>query len=168
MFSRSVSGVNKSEPELHQALKNAAPLARYLEKNASSADAADIFQESIARVLEQARQKPVLNPLAYAFTVARHMLMRLKPLPAEQPDELACQSANPEEMVSLQQTVALFSQALAAMPALRRQVFVLYRMEGKSRSCIAALLQISEEAVSKHVSRALADIQRHIDKQRAV
>ena len=58
MFSKSVSGVNQSEPELHQALKNAAPLARYLEKNASSADAADIFQESIARVLEQARQKP--------------------------------------------------------------------------------------------------------------
>ena len=168
MFSRSVSGVNQSEPELHQALKNAAPLARYLEKNASSADAADIFQESIARVLEQARQKPVLNPLAYAFTVARHMLMRLKPLPAEQPDELACQSANPEEMASLQQTVTLFSQALEAMPALRRQVFVLYRMEGKSRSCIAALLQISEEAVAKHVSRALADIQRQIDRQRAV
>ncbi|WP_215396150.1 RNA polymerase sigma factor [Rheinheimera oceanensis] len=167
MFRESVSSVNQSEPELHQALKNAASLARYLEKNASSADAADIFQESIARVLEQARQKPVLNPLAYAFTVARHMLMRLKPLPAEQPDELACQSANPEEMASMQQTVALFSQALAAMPALRRQVFVLYRMEGKSRSCIATLLQISEEAVSKHVSRALADIQRQIDQQRA-
>ena len=163
-----MSIVEKPEQDVHQALKNAAPLARYLERNASSADAADIFQESIARVLEQARQKPVLNPLAYAFTVARHMLMRLKPLPAEQPDELACQSANPEEMASIQQTVALFNQALAAMPALRRQVFVLYRMEGKSRSCIAALLQISEEAVSKHVSRALADIQRQIDRQHTV
>mgnify|MGYP006168079189 FL=1 len=54
------------------------------------------------------------------------------------------------------------------MPALRRQVFVLYRVEGKSRSHIATLLQISEEAVSKHVSRALADIQRQIDQQRAV
>ena len=168
MFSRSVSGVNQSEPELHQALKNAAPLARYLEKNASSADAADIFQESIARVLEQARQRPILNPLAYAFTVARHMLMRLKPVQAEEPDQVLCQSANPEEMASMQQTVDLFSQALAAMPTLRRQVFVLFRMEGKSRSDIAALLQISEDAVSKHVSRALADIQRLIDQSRVV
>jgi RNA polymerase sigma-70 factor (ECF subfamily) len=54
------------------------------------------------------------------------------------------------------------------MPPLRRQVFVLLRMEGKSRSDIAALLQISEDAVSKHVSRALADIQRLIDQSRVV
>jgi RNA polymerase sigma-70 factor (ECF subfamily) len=162
-----MSSLEKPEHKLHHLLKDAAPLARYLQKNASSADAADIFQESIARVLEQARQKPLLNPLAYAFTVARHMLLRLKALPAEQPDELACQSANPEEMASMQQTVELVSQTLAAMPALRRQVFVLYRMEGKSRSSIAALLQISEEAVAKHVSRALADIQRRLDRQRA-
>ncbi len=159
-----MSSLEKPDPELHQVLKNTAPLAGYLAKNASSADAADIFQESIARVLEQARQKPLLNPLAYAFTVARHMLMRLKPVTAEEPDELACQSANPEEMASMQQTVALFNQALAAMPALRRQVFVLYRMEGKSRSSIASLLQISEDAVAKHISRALADIQRLRDR----
>ncbi len=51
-----MSIVEKPEQDVHQALKNAAPLARYLERNASSADAADIFQESIARVLEQAKQ----------------------------------------------------------------------------------------------------------------
>ena len=149
-------------------LENTEPLLRYLQKNASSADAADIFQEAVTRVLEQTRQKPILNPLAYAFTVARHLLMRIRNQPAEQPDELVCQSANPEEMASMQQTIDLFGQTLAAMPALRRQVFVLYRVEGKSRSHIATLLQISEEAVSKHVSRALADIQRQIDQQRVV
>ncbi|GAA0561581.1 RNA polymerase sigma factor [Rheinheimera aquimaris] len=149
-------------------LENTEPLLRYLQKNANSADAADIFQEAVTRVLEQTRQKPILNPLAYAFTVARHLLMRIRNHPAEQPDELVCQSANPEEMASMQQTVELFGQTLAAMPALRRQVFVLYRVEGKSRSHIATLLQISEEAVSKHVSRALADIQRQIDQQRVV
>jgi RNA polymerase sigma-70 factor (ECF subfamily) len=63
--------------------------------------------------------------------------------------------------------VDLLSQALSAMPPLRRQVFVLLRMEGKSRSEIATLLQISEDAVSKHVSRALADIQRLLDQQPA-
>jgi RNA polymerase sigma-70 factor (ECF subfamily) len=119
-------------------------------------------------VLEQAKQRPILNPLAYAFTVARHMLMRLKPFQAEEADEVVCQSANPEEMASMQQTVHRFSQALAAMPSLRRQVFVLFRMEGKSRSDIAALLQISEDAVSKHVSRALADIQRSLDQRRGL
>lgn len=160
-----MSVVEKQQLDVHQALKNADPLARYLQRNASSADAADIFQESVTRVLEQAKQRPILNPLAYAFTVARHMLMRLKPTQAEEPDQLLCQSANPEEMASMQQTVDLLSQALAAMPTLRRQVFVLLRMEGKSRSDIAALLQISEDAVSKHISRALADIQRLLDQQ---
>lgn len=160
-----MSVVEKQQQDVHQALKNADPLARYLQRNASSADAADIFQESVTRVLEQAKQRPILNPLAYAFTVARHMLMRLKPAQAEEPDLQPCQSANPEEMASMQQTVDLLSQALAAMPTLRRQVFVLLRMEGKSRSDIAALLQISEDAVSKHISRALADIQRLLDQQ---
>jgi RNA polymerase sigma-70 factor (ECF subfamily) len=160
-----MSVVEKQQQDVHQALKNADPLARYLQRNASSADAADIFQESVTRVLEQSRQRPILNPLAYAFTVARHMLMRLKPAQAEEPDLQPCQSANPEEMASMQQTVDLLSQALAAMPTLRRQVFVLLRMEGKSRSDIAALLQISEDAVSKHISRALADIQRLLDQQ---
>ncbi len=160
-----MSVVEKQQLDVHQALKNADPLARYLQRNASSADAADIFQESVTRVLEQAKQRPILNPLAYAFTVARHMLMRLKPTQAEEPDQLLCQSANPEEMASMQQTVDLLSQALSVMPSLRRQVFVLMRMEGKSRSEIAALLQISEDAVSKHISRALADIQRLLDQQ---
>ena len=160
-----MSVVEKQQQDVHQALKNADPLARYLQRNASSADAADIFQESVTRVLEQSRQRPILNPLAYAFPVARHMLMRLKPAQAEEPDLQPCQSANPEEMASMQQTVDLLSQALAAMPTLRRQVFVLLRMEGKSRSDIAALLQISEDAVSKHISRALADIQRLLDQQ---
>lgn len=94
--------------------------------------------------------------------------MRLKALPAEHPDELACQSANPEDMAILQQTIEQFEQTLAKMPELRRQVFVLYRVEGKSRTCIAALLKISEDAVSKHVSRALADIQRVLDQHKAV
>ncbi|WP_053425842.1 sigma-70 family RNA polymerase sigma factor [Rheinheimera sp. KL1] len=162
-----MSVVEKLQQDMHQALKNSGPLVRYLQRNASSADAADIFQESIVRVLEQAKHRPILNPLAYAFTVARHMLMRLKPAQTEEPDLQPCQSANPEEMASMQQTVDLLSQALSAMPPLRRQVFVLLRMEGKSRSEIAALLQISEDAVSKHVSRALADIQRLLDQQPA-
>lgn len=163
-----MSTVEKPDEELHLDLVNSAPLARYLERHTNSADAADIFQESITRVLEQAKLRPIQNPLAYAFTVARNMLMRLKSQPAEEPDELVCQGANPEEMASMEQTVDLFRQALADMPSLRREVFVLYRMEGKSRSYIATSLQISEEAVSKHVSRALADIQRHIDQNRVL
>ncbi|WP_337842717.1 sigma-70 family RNA polymerase sigma factor [Rheinheimera sp.] len=161
-----MSTAEKPEPQPNQELENSGSLARYLERHASRADAADIFQESITRVLEQARQRPIQNPLAYAFTVARHMLMRLKTTAAESVDELVCQSANPEEQVSSQQTLALLEQALQQMPSQRRQAFVLYRMEGKSRSEIARLMQISDDAVSKHVSRALADIQRLIDQHR--
>jgi RNA polymerase sigma-70 factor (ECF subfamily) len=160
-----MSLAEKPDQDIHQAVRKTELLAQYLEKNASRVDAADIYQESIARVLEQAKRKPILNPLAYAFTVARHLLMRLTPTQADDPEELLCQNGNPEEMVSLHQTVDLLNQALAAMPTLRRQVFVLFRMEGKSRREIAALLQISEDAVAKHVSRALADIQRQLDQQ---
>jgi len=162
-----MSTAEKPNQQLSQGLENSGSLARYLERNASKADAADIFQESITRVLEQARQRPIQNPLAYAFTVARHMLMRLKVPAADPVDELICQRANPEEQVSQKQTVALLEQALQQMPALRREAFVLCRMEGKSRSEIARAMQISDDAVSKHVSRALADIQRLIDQHRS-
>lgn len=61
-----MSTVKKSASQ-RQVVTNAEPLVRYLQKNANSADAADIFQETITRVLEQARQRPILNPLAYAL-----------------------------------------------------------------------------------------------------
>ena len=52
------------------------------------------------------------------------------------------------------------------MPVQRRRVFEMRRIEGQSRQAIASSLNISAEAVTKHISRAMADIQLHLDKSR--
>jgi RNA polymerase sigma-70 factor (ECF subfamily) len=49
------------------------------------------------------------------------------------------------------------------MPEQRRRAFELRRLHGESRKAIAEQLGISMETVTRHITRALADIQRYID-----
>lgn len=151
--------------ELHQQLTEGNQLKRYLSRHASSADeAAEIYQESIVRVLERAKESAIQNPLAYVIRVARNLLIKTADISLDDIDEMECSNANPEETTCHAQRVDLITQALNNMPSLRRKVFILRRMEGESRQNIAKQLDISSEAVSKHLSRALADIQRHLDR----
>jgi len=139
-------------------------IKRYLSRHAADAgEAADFYQESIARVLEQARERPIHNPVAYAIRVARNLIIN-RPAPhyAEE-RELACPGPSPEESASRAQRLALLTRALESMPPLRRSVFIRRRLQGDSRATIARDLGISEEAVKKHVSRALCDLQRLLD-----
>lgn len=157
--------IKNSVRELHQQLTEGNHLVRYLSRHASNADeAAEIYQESIVRVLEQAKQSAIHNPLAYVIRVARNLLIKTPDISLDDVDEMHCSQPNPEETVSQQQRVDLITQALNTMPSQRRRVFILRRMEGESRQAIAAILGISTDAVSKHLSRAMADIQRQLDK----
>jgi RNA polymerase sigma-70 factor (ECF subfamily) len=56
------------------------------------------------------------------------------------------------------QKLELLSKVVAAMPELRRQVFILRRVEGLSRDQIACQLGLADEAVKKHITRAMMDI----------
>lgn len=150
--------------ELHQRLTEGNQLKRYLNRHAQNADeAAEIYQESIVRVLERAKESTIQNPLAYVIRVARNLLIKPANVTIDDVDDLECQGPTPEEEISQRQRVELITAALVAMPALRRQVFLLRRDQGESRQNIANKLELSVEAVSKHLSRAMADIQRYID-----
>lgn len=151
--------------ELHQRLTKGNQLKRYLSRHASSADeAAEIYQESIVRVLERAKETSIQNPLAYVIRVARNLLIKPTDISIDEVDDIECEGLTPEEQISQHQRIELISAALVAMPALRRQVFLLRREQGESRQNIASKLELSVEAVSKHLSRAMADIQQHLDK----
>ena len=77
-----------------------------------------------------------------------------------------CYRQNPELHLETQQRIELIAQVINAMPVQRRRVFEMRRIEGQSRQAIASSLNISAEAVTKHISRAMADIQLHLDKSR--
>jgi RNA polymerase sigma factor (sigma-70 family) len=145
------------------------PLKRYIQRIApNSSDAADIYQESILRVIEQARAQPLRNPLAYAVRIARNLLLggKRQTLSLETLDDLSSPLPCPEERTSQRQRAELLTGFLATMPVQRREVLIRRRLQGESREQIAAAMGLSEAAVKKHMTRALADLQRFLDNHR--
>lgn len=150
--------------KLYDCLTNNAQLRRYLSgRTRCSEEAADIYQESVARVLEQSRKSTINNPIGYAIRVARNLLTA-RPVDCDDDiDNLDSPKANPEYLLEEAQRIELITQALENMPEQRRRAFELRRLHGESRKAIAEQLGISMETVTRHITRALADIQRYID-----
>lgn len=142
-------------------------LKRYVSRHAVDAhDAADIYQESILRVMEQARASVIRNPVAYAIRIARNLIINQpKRYTVDEAylDTLICPARSPEESLSYDQRVNALKVFLATMPVMRREVFLRRRMRGESRAQISAALNLSEDAVKKHITRALSDLQRFLD-----
>lgn len=143
-------------------------LQRYVRSHSRNADEADeVYQEAIVRVLERARHDRILNPVAYAIRVARNLMISAGKNKVETDDELDFVSSTkfcPERTLSAQQKLAITERALAQMPPLRKKVFVMRRLHGQSREEISKALSLNVESVSKHITRAMADIQHYIDK----
>ena len=160
------------ESELDERLTSSSgPLKRYIRKiTPNSSDVADIYQESILRVIEQARSQPLRNPLAYAVRIARNLVLarpKHQTMTLDDIDDLHCPKPCPEEHTSQTQRARLFEEFLVTMPKQRREVLIRRRLQGETREQIAAAMDLSEEAVKKHMTRALADLQRFIDSHNA-
>lgn len=161
-----MANVNVSSNDIHRQIVKGAQLNRYLNRHASNAEeAADIYQESIVRVLEQSRRHTIDNPLAYAIRIARNLLsMRSTQQDSDDIDSIACSRHTPEALAEQTQKCAQLTAVLNTMPPLRKKVFLLRRLEGETRQQIAKQLGISVDAVSKHLSRAMADVQQYLDR----
>lgn len=129
--------------------------------------AEDIVQEAIMRVIEQEGRQVIDQPLAYAFRVADSVIhgraRRTAPDTGPVDVELACALPLADEVLDYRQRFGRFQAALAALPPQRRAVFVERHLEGKSRSQIAEEMNISVEAVKKHLVRAMVDLAGCID-----
>ncbi|WP_250459376.1 RNA polymerase sigma factor [Microbulbifer litoralis] len=151
---------------VRELIDGSAQIQRYVRRHAADpSDAADVYQESITRVLEQARGRRIDNPVAYAIRTARNLMFNRVREETLEEHEPVCTAPSPEDSYSYRQRVERLSGALKAMPSLRREVFIRRRIHGESREEIARALNLSREAVKKHMTRALVDIQRHLDRQ---
>ena len=154
------------EPREQQSLSESSQLRRYLSRRAQCSDeAADIYQESVVRVLEQAKKSPISNPIAYAISIAKNLLSQRTPHNDDGIEELSTTQTNPELNLQRTQKLELIYQALERMPEQRRRVFELRRLHGENRESIANQLNISSETVTRHISRAMVDIQRYLDEK---
>lgn len=137
-------------------------------------DAADIAQTSFERAYESGLRKAgeqgvtVESSRGLLFRIAHNLCIdeaRRRQVAqawmAEQAPLAAGQTApSAEQVVSQRQIAARVAAVLAALPARRMQVFVLFRAYGYRRAEIAQLLGITEAAVAKHLVRATLDCSR--------
>ncbi|MFT4045373.1 MAG: sigma-70 family RNA polymerase sigma factor [Solimonas sp.] len=124
----------------------------------------DLVQETLLRTLRSADRSKVGNASAYAVQVAKTVIVdhwhreRRDPSVEEPPVEQAADTPSPEDVQSQAQRFADLQQILAAMPPQRREAFVRRRLHDQSREEIARAMDLSVEAVKKHISRAIVDV----------
>jgi RNA polymerase sigma factor (sigma-70 family) len=159
-------GSNQNIMDIHQELVNGATrIQRFVKRfSLTPDDEADCIQESIVRVLEQSRKNQVRNPVAYAMSVAKNIVFKKN---IESDIKTVCEedrlAPSLEDTLDYRQRIEHVNIALSRMPEMRRTVLIRRRFYGESRRQISEVLGISEEAVKKHITRAMADLQRYMD-----
>lgn len=140
-----------------------ARLKSYVRKRMRDPDQVeDVVQETLVRVMEQERRQVIDQPLAYAFRVADSVIVSGARKAARETEldgpELVCDLPLADEVLDYRQRLARFEAALARLTPQRRTVFRMRHIDGKSRQEIAHDLNLSVEAVKKHLVRAMADL----------
>jgi RNA polymerase sigma-70 factor (ECF subfamily) len=151
---------------LHPALR------RFIEgRLRDRADSEDIVQETYLRLYDYRRTRTVADVGAFCFAVARNLIAdhlrrrHAHPTTAEPSEEIVCPAPRADEILAYRERVEVLRQALRAMPAMRREVFLRRRLDEQSVETISAALDISRWAVEKHVSRALVDLRRALERR---
>ena len=134
---------------------------RSLTVDKSQAD--DIFQETVLRTKRSKRLSELESPLAYMITVSKTVLYDLekKSVPhCVDIEDISIQSDNysPSNIYLNQQKLALVDRILLNMSPIRREIFLLRRVDGLGRDDIATRLGVSVEVVKKHLTRAMVEI----------
>lgn len=145
--------VQPHEPDLRAYLRRQFP---------KLTDVDDMVQESFARLLRARETGRVDCVRAYLFTIARNAanaLLRRPKIFDENPitDSAVLRivevGADVAEQVCTNQEVAFLLDAIDALPARCREIFILRKLQGVSQKEIARRLGLSEQTVQVQVGR---------------
>lgn len=131
----------------------------------------DIVQETYVRLYDYRRTRTITDAAAFCFAVARNLVhdhfRRLRALPpaAELAEDIACPQPRAEEVLDYRERVDILVRALKVMPPLRREIFLRRRLDGIPGATIAADLGMSQAAIDKHCTRALADLRDALERR---
>ena len=139
--------------------------AFFLRRLRNHAEAEDLTQETLIRVLEQHENRAD----SYVFQIAQNLLIdrqrrgavrdRYREAVSAQQD---CHRDSRDAHVILegQQQLAIAMSALDALPERTRSIFILYRFEKIRQGDIALAFGISASAVKQQVAKAMAALAR--------
>lgn len=150
-------------------------LASVSRKTRCTHRARDVIHDSLLRFVLARKCDAIAQPHAYLRTVVGNVLSdhhrdesRYLSLddPALQPEGVRENSGllpregapSAERLADLQQRLACVQRILDCLPPKCREVFWLFRVEGRTQPEIAARLGISLNMVERHVMRALVDM----------
>jgi RNA polymerase sigma-70 factor (ECF subfamily) len=137
-----------------------------------SEDAADLLQETFTRFARLSLSRKLDNPAAYLQRIAANLLVdrarapanRLAHVPLDDL-ELIDPAPSPLSQVETKEMVRRLEAALARLRPKTRQVYLLHRFEGLTYERIAAQLGLSASGVEKHMSKAIAHLDRRLSRR---
>lgn len=155
----------QESPLLASFIRHQQELLKFLSYKLSCADTAgDLVQETFLRIAKYPDASAIENPRAMCFHIANNLALDHLRKCAYQDkftgSEISCETVaslvqEPATTVNAIQQLERLEQLIAALPPIRRQVFLLSRVEGKGYKAIALELGISERTVENHVYKAL-------------
>jgi len=125
--------------------------------------AEDVVHDAYVRVLERASDTPIEQPRAFLYRTAlnlvidghrRNTLRQVESLDVLDSEERFF-TASPHTSLDHGQRLDMLQRALAELPPLCRESFLLRKLEGLSHPQIAERLGISRALVEKHIVNAM-------------
>lgn len=157
-----------------------APLLSYfLRRVRDRAQAEDLVQDALLRVIRASECEVIEHPESYVFTVAANLLKDSRRHAVRHPTvtsaavaedaggeiaETLVDERSPERVLDAETSLAQVLQALSELGELTRNVFILFRLEHMKQKDIAALYGIAQSTVEKHVMRAVLHLGRRCDR----
>jgi RNA polymerase sigma factor (sigma-70 family) len=143
-----------------------AELLNYFSRALQDRDAAaDVVQESYARVLGMGARTMVQDLRALLFRTGKNIVIddaRRRQVETRMADTLAAlhagEAPSADRSVSARQQLERLAARLNVLPRRRREAFILVRVYGYSHAEAATHQGVSVEAIEKHVVRAVCDL----------
>jgi RNA polymerase sigma factor (sigma-70 family) len=144
-------------------------LAYFRRRTGSSSEAEDLTQETFARLVRSSTFEDVEEAPAFVFRVAGNLLRdrakastrlhSLRSLPIDTLSEPGfeprlVEGIDPERVFIAREDLAQVLAHLQTLGERTRNIFILFRVDGRKQKDIAALYGISVSAVEKHIMAA--------------
>jgi RNA polymerase sigma factor (sigma-70 family) len=135
----------------------------------------DLLHDAIVKFAVRSHTETMLEPHAYLRAITKNLIVDhyrdaahyvdVEHTPTSDGANIeasidleACWIQSPEKLADIKQRMQVLQNIIECLPKKCREVFWLYRIEGKKQTEIATILNISVNMVERHMMRALVDL----------